>query len=131
MKEIIVASFLIIGSIFVLLAAIGIVRFPDLFTRMHAATKASSFGVVLMLIAVAVYFGDAWIIFEVVLVISFIYLTAPVACHMIARAAYFLNIPMWEGTVVDELRDKYDLHKHSLKSSLENPLDSDGKNKEK
>ncbi|MGR3318211.1 MAG: monovalent cation/H(+) antiporter subunit G [Candidatus Anammoxibacter sp.] len=131
MKEIIVASFLIIGSIFVLLAAIGIVRFPDLFTRMHAATKASSFGVVLMLIAVAVYFGDAWIIFEVVLVISFIYLTAPVACHMIARAAYFLNIPMWEGTVVDELRDKYDLHKHSLKSGLENPLGSDRRNKEK
>ena len=131
MKEIIVASFLIIGSVFILLAAIGIVRFPDLFTRMHAATKASSFGVALMLIAVAIYFGNAWVIFEVVLVISFIYLTAPVACHMIARAAYFLNIPMWEGTVVDELRDKYDLHKHSLKSSFENPLDSDELDKEK
>lgn len=98
---------------------------------MHAATKASSFGVALMLIAVAICFGNSWVIFEVVLVISFIYLTAPVACHMIARAAYFLNVPMWEGTVVDELRDKYDLHKHTLKNGLENQLGPDGLNKEK
>ncbi len=113
------------------MAAIGIVRFPDLFTRMHAAAKASSFGVALMLIAVAIYFGSAWVIFEVVLVISFIYLTAPVACHMISRAAYFLNIPMWEGTVVDELRDKYDLHKHSLRNAIENQWVPDDPDKEK
>ena len=124
MREIIVASLLIIGSLFMLIAAIGIVRFPDLFTRMHAATKGTSFGVVLMLIAVAVYFGNVKVILEVILVISFIYLTAPIACHMIARAAYFLDIPMWEGTVVDELRDKYDLHKHALKSGRNGPYNS-------
>ncbi len=121
MREIIVASLLIIGSLFILIAAIGIVRLPDLFTRMHAATKGTSFGVVLMLIAVGVYFGNVRVILEVILVISFIYLTAPIACHMIARAAYFLDIPMWEGTVVDELRDKYDLHKHELKSGRNGP----------
>ena len=124
MKEIIVASFLIIGSLFMLIAAIGIVRFPDLFTRMHAATKGTSFGVVLMLIAVAIYFGDVEVILEVILVISFIYLTAPIACHMIARSAYFLGIPMWEGTVVDELRDKYDLHKHALRSGRNSSFNS-------
>ena len=107
-----------------LIAAIGIVRMPDLFTRMHAATKGTSFGVVLMLIAVAIHFGNVNVIFEVVLVILFIYLTAPIACHMIARSAYFLNISMWKGTVVDELRDKYDHHKHLLRSSKNSTFDN-------
>ena len=113
------------------MAAIGIVRFPDLFTRMHAATKAASFGVVLMVISVAIYFSDAWVIFEVVLVITFIYLTAPVSFHMLGRAAYFLETPMWEGTVIDELRDKYDLHGHTLKSGFEKTSDSQSIYKEK
>ncbi len=107
MVEWIVALFLVAGSFFILLAAVGTVRFPDLFARMHAATKAASFGAFLMLIAVAVFFQTGWVIFEVILIIFFIFATAPVASHMIARAAYFLNCPMWEGTVVDELRARF------------------------
>ena len=86
-------------------------------TRGH---KGTSFGVVLMLIAVAIYFGNV----EVTLVISFIYLTAPIACHMIARSACFLNVSMWEGKVVEELMDKYDHHKHLLRCGRDSTLDN-------
>ncbi|MDZ7291998.1 MAG: monovalent cation/H(+) antiporter subunit G [candidate division KSB1 bacterium] len=120
MKEWICAFLLIAGSVFMLIAALGVLRFPDVFTRMHAAAKAASFGVGLILAAVAVNFGTAGIMIEAMLVIVFIFLTAPVSSHMIGRAAYFLNVPMWQGTVRDELRDRYDLKKGVLSSQPKN-----------
>lgn len=130
MIELIAAGLLLIGAAFMLIAAIGMVRFPDLFMRMHAVTKGSAFGAVLMLLAVGLFFGEMWVVYEVVVVITFIFLTAPVASHMIGRAAYFLNVPMWEGTWRDELRDRYDLRQHALKSGLaaakDNGAASDG-----
>lgn len=120
-KDIVVSFFIISGSIFTLLASLGVLRFPDLFSRMHAATKSASFGVVLIMVGVSVYFCESWVIFESVMLIAFIFITSPVAYQMIGRAAYFLKIPMWEGTVVDELRERYDLDKHLVKSGLELP----------
>jgi len=116
MIEIIASIFLIAGSIFMFLSALGILRFPDVFTRMHAATKASSFGCGLMLIAVMLHIGGAGIIIGAFLTIIFIFMTAPVASHMIGRAAYFRGVRLWEKTVVDELKDRYDLEKHTLSS---------------
>ena len=115
-REWIAAVLLVSGSIFMFLSALGTLRFPDVFTRMHAATKASSFGVGLMLAACVVYFSDGWTIIQSILIIVFIFLTAPVAAHMIGRAAYFLKVPLWEKTVVDELHDQYDLKTHKLAS---------------
>jgi len=100
--EIISSIFLLAGSVFFLISSIGILRFPDLYTRMHAATKGGAFGAVLMLMGVAVHFAELWISIEVLLVIIFIFLTAPVAGHMIGRAAYLLNTPLWNDTVIDE-----------------------------
>jgi len=114
--EWIAAILLVLGSLFMLLSAVGTWRFPDIFTRMHAATKASSFGVGLMLAAGVVYFNDGWTIVQSVLIIVFIFLTAPVAAHMIGRVAYLLKIPLWEKTVVDELQNRYDLKNHELAS---------------
>ena len=108
--------FIFLGLIFIFFGTLGIIRFPDLFTRMHATTKASSFGADLMLLAVVLEVQEFWIIFEAIIVILFIFVTAPVASHMIGRAAYFLQIPLWEKNVVDELHNKYDLHKHTLAS---------------
>jgi multicomponent Na+:H+ antiporter subunit G len=110
MKEWICALLLVSGSLFMLIAALGIFRFPDLFTRMHAAAKAASFGSGLMLASVAVYHHtEPWIVFEVLLIIFFIFLTAPVAAHMIGRAGYLLKVPLWHKTTPDELREQYDL----------------------
>jgi multicomponent Na+:H+ antiporter subunit G len=118
MKEIIVSFFLLSGAFFIFIAALGILRLPDLYTRMHASAKASSLGVGLFAIGAGVYFAEVWVFLESVLIILFIFLTAPVSAHMIARAGYFLKVRIWEGTVVDELKNRYDLKKgilHSIK----------------
>jgi multicomponent Na+:H+ antiporter subunit G len=108
MREIITSSLILFGAFFMLLAAVGIVRLPDLFMRMHAATKSGTLGVSGMILAVAVHFGDLGIAMRSALIIVFIFMTAPVAAHFIARAAYIIEVPLWENTVTDELRGKYD-----------------------
>ena len=108
------AVLLVSGALFTLIAAVGTYRFPDIFSRMHAATKASSFGVVQMLLALAVWFPSFWTAFQAMLIIFFIFLTTPLSAHLIARACYILGIAMYEDTVVDELQGKYDFEKKHL-----------------
>jgi multicomponent Na+:H+ antiporter subunit G len=118
MTDMISAALLIIGSLFLLLAAIGMIRMPDLLMRIQVATKASTLGVGCMLLAVAVYFHDFGVMIRTLLVISFFFMTAPVAAHMIGRAAYFVGVPLWEETIVDELQGHYDRQTHMLQSTL-------------
>jgi multicomponent Na+:H+ antiporter subunit G len=96
---------LLAGAFFVFVAALGIVRFPDLYTRMHAAAKAASFGLGLILTAAALAHGNTETTIKAILAIAFIFLTAPIASHFIARGAYHRRTPYWDGTVVDELKD--------------------------
>jgi multicomponent Na+:H+ antiporter subunit G len=98
-------ALLLAGATLMLLAAVGVVRMPDVFSRMQAATKASSLGIGCMMLAVAVYFGDLAITTRVLMIVVFVFLTAPVSAHMIGRAAYRVGVPPWKGTVIDELRD--------------------------
>jgi multicomponent Na+:H+ antiporter subunit G len=99
-------ALLVAGATLMLLAAVGVVRMPDVFSRMQAATKASSLGIGCMMLAVAVYFGDLAITTRVLMIVVFIFLTAPVSAHMIGRAAYRVGVPPWKGTVIDDLRDR-------------------------
>lgn len=100
--------FVTVGTFFMFLGALGIVRMPDLFTRMHASTKAASLGVGMILIGAALHFGNLGIATKAIITTIFIFLTAPVAAHMIGRAAFILNIPRWEGTVIDEAEGNFD-----------------------
>ena len=93
-----------IGSIFILLAGVGLVRMPDLFLRMSASTKAATLGVGTTLLGVAVYFGDFATFIRAGAIIVFLLLTAPVAAHLIGRAAYQDGVPLWEKTEFDDLR---------------------------
>ena len=104
------------GCVFMVLAAVGMVRLPDLFTRMQASTKSSTLGVACMLLAVAVYFGTLGVTTRALLVIVFFFLTMPVAAHMIGRAAYFSGVPLWEKTVINDLQGRYDPRTHTLAS---------------
>lgn len=104
------------GAVFLLLAAVGIFRFPDLYSRMQAATKGATLGIALMLLGVAVYFDELGVTTRALLVIVFFFLTAPVAAHMLGRAAYILGVPLWEGTIGDELKGHYNLETHVLRS---------------
>lgn len=107
MREIIVAVLLLVGAIFMLLGGIGVLRMPDLFMRMQAATKAAALGASCMLAGVAVYFWQMDITVRTLLIVGFIFLTSPVSAHMVARAAYAAGVPLWEGTIGDELRHRY------------------------
>jgi len=86
MVEVIVGLLLLGGGGFVLVAAIGIVRLPDLLTRMHASTKAGTLGSLLVLAGLAVFVGSAPVVSKVVATALFLLLTAPIAAHMIGRA---------------------------------------------
>lgn len=124
MTDLFVGFFLIFGATLMLLAAIGIIRLPDLPTRMHATTKSGALGTSLIMIGVAVYFADVTVVTRVIAIIAFIILTAPVAAHVIGRAGYFVGVPLWEGTVKDDLKKNYNPDTHSLSSGLEKPFQS-------
>ena len=106
MKDILIAGFMLTGSIFMLISVIGLLRMPDLFMRMHAATKVGTVGIVGIVTAVAIHFGEMKVAAPAILIIVFFLATAPVAAHMIGRADYLFGTPLWKNTVVDEWRGK-------------------------
>jgi multicomponent Na+:H+ antiporter subunit G len=104
----VISSFLMIsGSLFSLVAALGMLRLPDTIMRMHAATKAGTLGAGLILIAEAVFYQDLGITLRALAAITFLLLTAPVAAHLIGRAAYYSGIKLWKNTWIDQLKNVY------------------------
>lgn len=116
MNDVIITVFLLVGASFMFIAALGIIRFPDLYTRMHAASKASSLGLGCILAGVAIAYPTGIVIAKCIMVLLFIFLTVPIAAHMIGRAAYLLKIPLWKQTVVDELKGRYSEDRTKLES---------------
>lgn len=104
----------LIGGFFSVLAAVGLLRMPDVYTRMQAATKAGTLGVGCMVLAVATHFVSLDVVLEALLVLGMLFITAPIASHLIARAAYFVGSPLWDGTAHDEMRGCYDADSHIL-----------------
>ena len=100
---------LLIGAVLLAAAGIGIVRMPDLFLRMSAATKASTLGSASLLLAAALHFGKTTVIAQALITIFFMFLTAPVGAHIIGRAAYRRQqFEFTERMGVDELEGYYD-----------------------
>lgn len=115
---------LLAGGAFMLLAGFAVVRMPDVYMRMSATTKAGTMGMGLILLGLVVHSGDAGVAVRALAVAFFGFLTAPVAAHMIARAAYLVGVPLWEGSCVDELKGNYDLRTYSLSGDPDpNPSD--------
>lgn len=101
-----VLALALLGAFMMLLAGLGILRMPDLYTRMHASTKGPSLGLALILLAVALRFGDPALSTKALLTVFFVFLTAPVAAHLLGRAAYVRGVALWEESVIDEARGK-------------------------
>ncbi len=119
MTEWLTMIFMISSGLFMLLAALGVLRLPDLPTRMHASTKAGALGAILIMAAAAFFFADGVVVTKAIAVILFILITAPIAAHAIGRAGYFIGVPLWDGSVKDELKSCYDPETHRLVSGLE------------
>ena len=108
------ALFLVAGAGICLIAAIGVLRLPDFFLRMHAATKAGVAGAGLLLIGVGLAEPSPGMWAKIVAAITFLLLTTPVAGHLLARAGYVAGVPLWGGTHQDDLegtlrRGRFDL----------------------
>lgn len=102
--DILAACLLVAGSCFVLLAAAGLWRFDDVFSRIHAATKATTLGVLLVIAAAALRVETSTDLFKLLLAAIIQLMSAPVAGHMLGRAAYWSGTQPTEHTVVDHLR---------------------------
>ena len=102
MTDILTTVIWIAGSLFALLAAIGVLRMPDVFTRMQASTKAATLGLGCLLAGAAIQLGDFGSVIRLLSIGAFILLTTPVSALVIARAAYLAEVPLWKGTVLDE-----------------------------
>ena len=106
MIEILTSLLIVAGGFFALAAGLGVLRLPDVLIRMHASTKAGTLGCGLILCALAVHFGEAGTVARAVTAIVFLLLTAPVAAHMIGRAAFRTGVPLCDGTKIDKAVQK-------------------------
>lgn len=121
MTDLIIAILSTIGVAAILVAAIGIVRMPDFYLRLSVTVKAATLGSGLLLFSLAIFFPQVSVTTKALAIGFFLLLTAPVAAHMIGRAAYVIGINLWKGTIRDDLEGMYDKKKHRLKSGNEPP----------
>jgi multicomponent Na+:H+ antiporter subunit G len=112
--DLVVVLLLVLGSLAVLIAAVGVVRMPDLFTRMQASSKAATLGAILALLASAVAFLDAAVAVRALLIALFLLGTAPVGAHAIARAGYVAGVRMSDPGAPDALEGRYQPQTHRL-----------------
>lgn len=105
--EIVTSIFIVLGTLLVFLSAIGVIRLPDVYSRMHAAGKSSTLGVIFLMLAVITYFLPEGFNAKILLVILFVFLTAPLSSLMITRSAYRNGVPLDESSVRDDLKEMY------------------------
>lgn len=120
MAESISLVLLFLGAVFMLLASIGLARMPDVLMRLHSTTKSTTLGVGLIMLGVALTFNDFAIGVRALAIVIFMFSTAPVAAHMIGRAAYLSDVPLWKGTLSDEMRG-HDFESHPVAEQTPEP----------
>jgi multicomponent Na+:H+ antiporter subunit G len=103
----------LIGSIFLFLGALGLLRMPDIFNRMQAGTKATTLGSILFLAGTALAHAECTCIGKIVILILFIIFTNPLSSHALARAAHHIGIPLAKKTVKDDLAKDEKKNKNS------------------
>lgn len=120
--SVVVGVLILIGALFNVLASFGMLRLPDVYTRSHAATKSATIGVICILSGAFIYF---WIVedhisIRLILGIVFVFITAPVAGHLICRAAYRTKVPLWEKSVQDDLKPRLREEDYNIGQSSNN-----------
>ena len=116
MTDYIIMLFTTLGTMFILIAAVGVLRMPDFFLRLSVTIKAATLGLGFIMAGTALYFLEFSVTAKVTAIIFFLLITAPVSGHMLGRTAYFTGMKLWKGTILDELKGKYDRKTHVLTS---------------
>lgn len=104
--ETIASILILIGTFFTLLSAFGVIRLKDVYSRMHAAGKSATLGVISLMLATLIFFipqGEFNI--KIFLAIVFVFMTAPLSALMINRSAYRNGVPLEDNTIDDDLKD--------------------------
>jgi multicomponent Na+:H+ antiporter subunit G len=114
LMEVVRAGLLLFGAGLMLLAALGLSRLPGLLTRMHVLSKAGTLGASSIMLAVVLAIPEIAVLTRGIAVVAFLVLTGPIAAHLLARAAYFQEGSMGEGTMRDDLEGRYDYEEHTL-----------------
>jgi multicomponent Na+:H+ antiporter subunit G len=101
--DVVAVACLLLGAFFCLTAGVGLVRFPDVLSRMHAGTKPQVVGVLLIMVGAAIRLTGSSVTWMLLLVAAFQLLTAPVSAHMVSRIAYRRRHVRRDRMLVDEL----------------------------
>lgn len=101
--EIVIGVLLLLGALIMLLGSVGLLRFGDVFMRMHAGTKASTLGIGFLMAAVVLYFGDSLLTIKMIALGFLYFFTAPIGAHVLARAAHIAGTPTVKETWIDDL----------------------------
>ena len=106
MTDLVSGLFILLGTFFVAVGSVGLIRFPDVLCRMHATTKTTTLGTCSILLAAVVEYGYSAVGLKSLLALWFLLLTAPAGAHMIARAAYRAGVLLaTDRMVADDLKD--------------------------
>ena len=100
--EIISSVLVVCGSLFLLIAAIGILKLPDFYIRNSAVSKAITFGLSLILIGIAIYYYSITVVLKIAGMLFFVFLTSPVAAQVISRAAWKNKVRFWKETDIND-----------------------------
>ncbi|TVR77147.1 MAG: monovalent cation/H(+) antiporter subunit G [Saprospirales bacterium] len=128
MSDFLMALIGTIGALFILLAAIGMLRMPDFYLRVSVATKGGSLGVGLILVAAAIHFSDFGITTRALAILFFILITAPVSAHLLGRVAYMSKVGLWKDTSRDDLAEEIleeEANELKIKDDRHNPEKAD------
>jgi len=106
MNELIAKIVISIGLVFDLLGTIGLVRLPDVYNRVQAATKCVTLGTCFILVGALIWSGLDSLGTKAIVCAAFVLLTSPVGAHAIARGAYRSGVKLWEGSITDKLKEK-------------------------
>lgn len=96
---------MLVGAAFAVIATIGILRLPDIYTRTHAASKAGTLGSGLLLLSLAVFSQELDVVTRAIAAIVFFVLTAPISSHLLARSAYLVGYRPEPSTRCDDMAD--------------------------
>ncbi|MCM8764551.1 MAG: monovalent cation/H(+) antiporter subunit G [Candidatus Omnitrophica bacterium] len=110
MNESVGFIFIVIGALFDLFGCIGLIRLPDLYNRLQAATKCVTLGTCGILLGAFIIFGFTAAGMKAFLCAVLVLITSPTSAHALARASYISGVKLWQGSVVDKLNQ--DIGKH-------------------